>query len=374
MAGLSFLPLLLVNPQLALAFKMNSALSAAARILPVSMSGAPPSTTPVAHPIRLCLIGLGEIADVYLDRIQDELTEEVSVVAGINRSEKKLEKLPEGAKGFTSIDDFLQSGIHADAALVMAPTSLHQKMTSQLLNAGLHVLLEKPASMSMPELDGLYALADKQKLKLMVAMHGAKAGDVNWIRANKHKWGKLKSVRARFTDAYVKEDGSLEPGTTSKYGSWLDSGVNAITAMATALDSPITMTKLSRDQHGVEEVDDVSAIAHFTVCGGVDGELVTEWRVAAGADGRKEVTYAFEHANVTAIDSERRVIVDCEEALGRGEAIRPDLLVERYCFVLKDLIKALSGDEEVARANRDSALSVHRALFSDYEAGCLKCS
>ncbi len=58
--------------------------------------------------------------------------------------------------------------LHIDAASVCVPTSAHYAVAAQLLQAGIHVLVEKPIAATLAEADALIALAKANKRTLMV--------------------------------------------------------------------------------------------------------------------------------------------------------------------------------------------------------------
>ena len=55
-----------------------------------------------------------------------------------------------------------------DAASVAVPTRLHHKISAELLNHGVHLLVEKPFTVNLEEADQLIELAQKQSLTLQV--------------------------------------------------------------------------------------------------------------------------------------------------------------------------------------------------------------
>ena len=58
--------------------------------------------------------------------------------------------------------------LHIDAASVCTPTSSHHEVAAQLLQAGIHVLVEKPIAATLDEADDLIALAHKHNRTLTV--------------------------------------------------------------------------------------------------------------------------------------------------------------------------------------------------------------
>jgi predicted dehydrogenase len=66
-----------------------------------------------------------------------------------------------GIPVFASAEELLRSGPKLDAASVAVPTIHHHDVASQLLDAGLDLLVEKPICATLPEADDLIARADK---------------------------------------------------------------------------------------------------------------------------------------------------------------------------------------------------------------------
>ena len=72
-----------------------------------------------------------------------------------------------GIKTFTSITDFLQnSGVNL--VVVILPHNLHSKIVVQCLNAGKHVICEKPMAMNTAECDAMINASKKNKRMLAI--------------------------------------------------------------------------------------------------------------------------------------------------------------------------------------------------------------
>jgi predicted dehydrogenase len=71
-----------------------------------------------------------------------------------------------------SVSALLSSGIaKPDAAIVCVPNHLHVPVATDLVNAGIHVLVEKPVSDSLATGEALVKLAHEKKVKLIVGHH-----------------------------------------------------------------------------------------------------------------------------------------------------------------------------------------------------------
>ncbi len=73
-----------------------------------------------------------------------------------------------GIPVFASVEELLGAGLRIDAASVAVPTVHHHAVASQLLDAGLDLLVEKPLCAALPEADDLVARAEKAERILQV--------------------------------------------------------------------------------------------------------------------------------------------------------------------------------------------------------------
>ena len=98
--------------------------------------------------VRTAAIGLGNRTCKYLSYLMknQELAELVAVVdtdASRLRKFQRMYRLP-ALKCFDSLDALISSGTEVDACIIGTPDTVHYEQTVKALNAGWHVLLEKP--------------------------------------------------------------------------------------------------------------------------------------------------------------------------------------------------------------------------------------
>ena len=72
---------------------------------------------------------------------------------------------------FQSIQHMLGSGCKPDAALVCTPNKTHVPVSKELLNHGIHVLVEKPISTTIPDGESLLQTAQTSPCSLLVGHH-----------------------------------------------------------------------------------------------------------------------------------------------------------------------------------------------------------
>jgi D-galactose 1-dehydrogenase len=128
-------------------------------------------------PIRLAIVGLGKIArDQHLGAI--EATAGIDLVAVASRN-AKLENIA----CFHEIGDLLASDIAIDAVSLCTPPQGRFEQAKAALDAGKHVMLEKPPGATLSEVFALAEMAKARGLSLFSTWHSRAAAAVEPARA-----------------------------------------------------------------------------------------------------------------------------------------------------------------------------------------------
>jgi len=107
--------------------------------------------------VKIGIIGLGNIGRVHAKNIQDGWVENSELVAVANRSIQSLEEFEkQGIACFGNGSELIESGF-ADAVIVALPTALHAPIGVQALEAGLHLMMEKPLACHKAEAERILA-------------------------------------------------------------------------------------------------------------------------------------------------------------------------------------------------------------------------
>ena len=118
---------------------------------------------------RVILIGCGGMAKQHVKRF-DEVLDRVEIAAAVDiereRAQAVSDLLPNHPPVFTDYHEAFPLG---DAALVVLPHHLHPVCTIDCLNAGLHVLCEKPLANTEADCLAMMDAAKKNHRTLMVA-------------------------------------------------------------------------------------------------------------------------------------------------------------------------------------------------------------
>jgi predicted dehydrogenase len=141
---------------------------------------------PLPHPIRIAIIGTGDVARRrYLPALAT-LGDRVEVAALVDRSAPAAEAAATiarstwpRARAFATLAEAVAAGL--DAAVNLTPAPLHAAVTTEALDAGLHVYSEKPIAGTLQEADRLIANARARNLLLLCAPGEAVSRRGRWL-------------------------------------------------------------------------------------------------------------------------------------------------------------------------------------------------
>jgi len=123
--------------------------------------------------IRYAVVGLGWIAQEAVLPAFNNAKENSELMALVSDDPDKLADLSKkyGAQhtySYDEYDDCLRSG-EIDAVYIALPNSLHKEYTVRAADAGIHVLCEKPMSVTVQEAEEMIEAAKRSQVQLMIA-------------------------------------------------------------------------------------------------------------------------------------------------------------------------------------------------------------
>lgn len=149
--------------------------------------------------IRLGIVGTGRVAPRFLSEAKFVSgAEVVRAYNPIGESAKEFNKKTSIPTETENFNDFLGE---VDAIFIASPNETHYEYAKAALNAGKHVLTEKPLAFTQKESQGLYTLASRKSLVLMEGVKTAYCPGF-WQMMNvaqSGKIGEIKDVEACFT-------------------------------------------------------------------------------------------------------------------------------------------------------------------------------
>lgn len=236
--------------------------------------------------IRLGVVGAGRIARRFLleARYVSGITVELVWSRDVTKATGFVERM--GLRAATATFDDLLGEV--DAVYIATPHETHVPYVRRALEAGVHVLCEKPVALTRGELDDLYALADERGLVLLEAIKTAFAPGFQRMVAIARggSIGTVRHVQATFTKL-IARGRELEPpagGAITELSTYpLLAIVKILGREPSALSSRVFRPAASAvDLFARIDVDYPHAIASASVGIGVkaEGELIV-----AGTEG-----------------------------------------------------------------------------------------
>jgi len=140
--------------------------------------------------LSLAVVGCGAIAHWHLDAIE-RAGLPIAAVAAVDPVTANAERIAQrtGAGAFSSLAEAV-SGAQFDAALIAVPHHLHEPVATQALEAGLHVLLEKPIATTVDACERILGVARS-------------AGTVFMVAENAQYWPEIHTVRDLLADGAI---------------------------------------------------------------------------------------------------------------------------------------------------------------------------
>jgi UDP-N-acetyl-2-amino-2-deoxyglucuronate dehydrogenase len=118
--------------------------------------------------LRLALVGCGAISAWHRNAIANVPEIDITACVDVDRARAEEAAEPLGAKAFTDLSDALADD-EIDAVDLMLPHDLHEPIAIQCLEAGKHVVLEKPMAPTVRACDRILAAAEHADGVFMVA-------------------------------------------------------------------------------------------------------------------------------------------------------------------------------------------------------------
>lgn len=189
---------------------------------------------------KLALVGVGKIArDQHLPALAQ--SDDFELVAAVN-----LDGPLTHVSTFTDIASMLASGIQVDAVSLCTPPACRYELAREAIDAGLHVMLEKPPATNVAKVRDLEARARKRGLTLFTTWHSREAGGVEPARAWLSERA-IESVSVTWKeDIRVWHPGQhwiLQAGGMGVF----DPGINALSILTRILPGKLTLQAATLD-------------------------------------------------------------------------------------------------------------------------------
>ena len=254
--------------------------------------------------IRMAMIGCGGNSGGHARRLKEK--PEVQIVAGCDVSdeivatyiENHLADVEPKPAAYTDFQKMLDE-TKPDAVLISTPHTLHFEQAMAALDAGCHVLLEKPMVTSSPD---AYVLADKVKEtgKILAIGYNTACSPVFYYlreQIRKETFGKLELVTGYITQNWMaatagkwRQEPSLSGG-----GQAYDSGAHLLNSLCWSVESNIAEVHAFTDNHGTKV--DINSSINVRFENGVMAAIAISGNCPATPGGR-HMAFVFENGRV----------------------------------------------------------------------------
>jgi len=157
-------------------------------------------------------------------------------------------------------NDELLSDDEIELAIVNTPNNTHYELAKQALNAGKHVLIEKPAAANLAEVKDLFDLGRKQNKQVLIYQNRRWDSDFQSVKQviDSGELGQLSEVSFRF-DRFkpaISPKVFKETATTPASGLVFDLGPHLLDQIISLFGKPDSFTKTTGKYRPGTEVDD----------------------------------------------------------------------------------------------------------------------
>ena len=187
--------------------------------------------------MKIAFAGTGGINKVHAQAAQ---TLELELVAAVNH---KPESMAEFGKRFgitrqyETVKALLKDG-DVDALVVSTPNYLHASQTIAALEAGVHVMVEKPMAMNAQEAEQMCEAAEKSGALLMVAHCWRFHPEVQWLKEQSTKLGRIIRTKAYSVHVHWGPSGWFAQKQFAGGGAMADMGIHALDTTRFLLGDP----------------------------------------------------------------------------------------------------------------------------------------
>ncbi len=115
--------------------------------------------------VRAGVVGVGKMGEYHVGVLAEMARVDMAAVADVSAERARAIAERYDTKYFTDYRDLFGK---VDVAVVAVPTAMHYDVAREFLDAGIHVLLEKPCTNDLEQARELFAIAEKKNLTLHI--------------------------------------------------------------------------------------------------------------------------------------------------------------------------------------------------------------
>jgi predicted dehydrogenase len=212
--------------------------------------------------MKIAFSGAGYISNIHA--MAARKLKDVELLAVVGRPTDKTAALAKkfGIQNqYQSVEQLLKAG-EVDALVVSTPNFLHAPQTIAALKAGVHVMVEKPMAMNAREAERMMNAATQSGALLMVAHNWRFDEEVNWLKAQSKRLGRIIRTKGYSVHANWGPSGWFTEKKLAGGGALADMGVHAIDTVRHLLGDPQPVSVHAKigTYYGYYDVDDTGVI------------------------------------------------------------------------------------------------------------------
>ena len=245
--------------------------------------------------VRVALVGAGVIGPIHAEVI-GELADRMELVAVADHKSERAERVAagRGGKPFSSLSEVL-AAVEIDVVTVCTPTGRHAEVAIEALEAGKHVIIEKPAEVTVEKTDEIIA-AQRRAGTLVAVISQRRFDPATEVAVDAIRRGEL----GRLTSGIASIDwwrGQSYYDSGEWRGTWeldgggalMNQGVHTVDLLVATLGRPVEVTAYTATlAHDRIEVEDV-AVGVVKFANGALGVLHASTAAYPGLSARLQV-------------------------------------------------------------------------------------
>lgn len=171
------------------------------------------------------LIGLGTISQYYINGLHESSL--LNLVATCDLNEKAYSRaLFSNIPFYKDYKEMIEKE-KLDYIIISTPPSSHFEIAKYALENNINVLIEKPATTSLEDLNYLIELSKKNNLIFHIMYHWQNGTEV--IKFNElFDKNKIQEIKTTVLDPYSIDEKNIDEKKYHLLGTWIDSGVNIL--------------------------------------------------------------------------------------------------------------------------------------------------
>jgi UDP-N-acetyl-2-amino-2-deoxyglucuronate dehydrogenase len=132
--------------------------------------------------IKFAVIGFGHIGRRHATIANAYPNCEVVAVIDVNPESQKHELFPKGAQYFENIDVFIEAKVQCDVVNIATPNGYHCPYAIKLLEAGYHVVIEKPMGLTKAECESVIFKSLQMSKQVFVVKQNRYSPPSKWMK------------------------------------------------------------------------------------------------------------------------------------------------------------------------------------------------